>query len=150
MATTRTLKMHTKHLTPSNKRESLKENLGQEKQGSRPREKHLYLAMHHQCQHYQQPGRQSNRRDEIHSKAATVWSNKSNWINFSATSNVSTTNNWLLDQRRIFVEESTCQAKTWPLHSTTNRRWPRCHQAHNRTNKDGETNRWSKMVQDRW
>ena len=63
---------HTKHLTPSNKRESLKENLGQEKQGSRPREKHLYLAMHHQCQHYQQPGRQSNRRDEIHSKAATV------------------------------------------------------------------------------
>ena len=28
-------------------------------------------------------------------KAATVWSDKSNWINFSATSNASTTNNWL-------------------------------------------------------
>ena len=94
--------------------------------------------------------RPSNRRDEVHSKAATVWSNKSNWINFSATSNVSTTNNWLLDQRRTFVEKSTCQAKSWSLHSTTNRRWPRCHQAYNTTNNDGETNKWSKTVQDRW
>ena len=30
-----------------------------------------------------------------HSKTATVWSNKSNWININATSNVSTANNWL-------------------------------------------------------
>ena len=61
-----------------------------------------------------------------------------------------TTNNRLLDQRRTFVEESTCQAKTWPVHSTTDRRWPKCQQAHNRKNNYGETNTWSKMVQDRW
>ena len=66
MATTKTLKMHTKHLTPSNKRESLKESLGQEKHGSKSREEHLYLAIHHQCQRYQQPGRQFQQQATQH------------------------------------------------------------------------------------
>ena len=54
----RTLGMRAKHLTPSNKRESLKENLGQERPGSGSREERLSLATHHQCQHCQQQRRQ--------------------------------------------------------------------------------------------
>ena len=66
------------------------------------------------------------------------------------TTRESATHNRLLDQRRTFVEKSTCQAKAWPLHSTTNRRWPRCHQAHNRKNNDGETNKWWYRIDDNW
>ena len=91
--------------------------------------------------------RTQNRKDETQNKAATVWSNKSN---IHTTSKVSTTNSWLLDQRRTLVEEGTCQTTTWPLHSTANRRWARRHKAHNRTNNNGEANQWSTMVQNRW
>ena len=62
----RTLRMRTKHLTLSNKRESLKENLGQERPGSGSKEEHLSLATHHQCQHCQQQGQQLQQQPSQH------------------------------------------------------------------------------------
>ena len=54
------------------------------------------------------------------------------------------TTGYILDQGRTLVE------KGRPLHSTTNRCWPRHHQARNIMNNNGVSNKWSTMVRDRW
>ena len=84
MATQRTLKTHTKHSTPSSKRESLEENLGQEKRGSErntsPRQHTTNATIagnQDDSSNISQPStstsnRTPNRKDETHNTAATV------------------------------------------------------------------------------